>query len=71
MAEVVALLGGIIALIAALGGGWLKGRSVGRSEASAAKDADYRSTIERVKDADLSEGRDDLDAQWLHKRGRK
>ena len=64
------LIGALVALAGAIGA-WLKGRSQGRADARAKADADYRETIERAKNADLSSGDVDDDRDWLHKRGKR
>ena len=59
----------VAAVLALLAGIWLLGRSSGRDAAEAAQDRQYRETMERTNDADLSRGDPADDAEWLSRRG--
>ena len=69
MTRVYLWAGTVAAVLALLAGVWLHGRSTGTSAAEAAQDRAYRETMERTKDADLSVGDPDADAEWLSRRG--
>ena len=61
--------GSLAAVLALLAGIWLHGRSSGQDAAEAAQDRQYRDTMERTNDADLSRGDAADDTEWLSRRG--
>lgn len=73
--DVLGSLGGVLAAIAAiaaaLGAVWAKGRSDGRAKEIARRGNEYRETVERAKNADLSSGDGADDLEWLRQRSKR
>ena len=65
------LLAAVAAIVAALGAVWAKGRSDGRAKELARRGDEYRETVERAKNADLSRGDGADDVEWLRRRGER